>query len=212
MYRTLHISIEKQTEANKRSHAGLYNIMSSRTTTTRSHFFNMRDCTICAKAPKHDLAIPRRLIIAHKQSPEVGVVTEDADKVGWSTILLYLSSLWSLVSPSQRRSLVVEVDLTAVRLQQSPPNVYPHFTGTLQHIHSPLVKPARGCTTASAIQSERRGPAVRWAWNWGLLFYTLLHWQAPTRLKCPLSSRRGASEEVISQRGIGNHRVNGALH
>lgn len=35
------------------------------------------------------------------------------------------------------------------------------------------------------------------------LFHTLLSWRATRQLKCPLSSRRGAKVEVISQQALG---------
>ncbi len=74
-----------------------------------------------------------------------------------------------------------------------------HFHCDLQHLHSHLWKSQGGelCQVQSRALERPRGST---GFKLRSLFHTLLHWRAPTQLKCPLSSKRGAREAVISQR------------
>lgn len=99
--------------------------------------------------------------------------------------------------------LCFEVGLTVTWLKQFPSHSHLHFHWDLQRNHSHLWQKAKRVYHAKCNPEWWRGPWVRQALNWGPQFHRLLHWQAPIQLKCPLSSKRGAREELISQRASG---------
>lgn len=147
----------------------------------------------------------------HKKSPEpeVGVAAEDTEEKKKKT---------TTASSRLRVPSVLFIETVSVLSgglgSNNPRNTFICvFTGT-SHTFTATYKNKKKSQEGAARQvifraAERPGGSTGCALN---VFHTPLLWRAPTQLKCPLSSRRGARGELISQRTSGNHRINKASY